>query len=320
MMRYVFFILILSVASFSEETDSSKIKEAMEIGGLVTLDIYGPVKEMDHPSFEIGSVYLGANMTLSPAVTASVVIAAEGNMEALWIDQAIGVLAPEGSSWSLSAGQQTLKHGLLTTRLICDPLILDSVELINPALTADYTKGVFTYGAAFTAIPTLSPDTALINNDRLDWTAVLALDYNNEESILQAARLSSLITDRKQDIDLAVTATLKSFTLDLEAYSVLNSNRPELVSGSFAGLSWQATEKLAIAGRYDMLSPDRFKDADNKVCFGAKFDIRDGIFCAVEFERTWFNSGGNENEINLQLGLENTIKLPGFHRETLTNN
>lgn len=316
---YILLVLILSVASFAEDNDSVEVKKAMDIGGLVTLDIYDPVKEMDHPSFEIGSVYLGANLTLSPSVKASVVIAAEGNLEKLWVDQAIGVLAPEGSAWSFSAGQQTLKHGLLTTRLICDPMILDDVELITPAMTADYTVDGFTCGAALTAIPSLKPDFP-DSLGKLDWSSVLSLDYYNEESVIQTARVSSLLTDRKQDLDLALTAAFKSFMLDLEVYSVLNYNQQELASGYFAGLSWQAAEKLSVAARYDALSSDQFKDADTRICFGAKYDIRDGIFCAVEFERTWLFTGEKEDEINFQLGLENTIKLPGFHRETLTNN
>jgi hypothetical protein len=303
------FITIILLAGLLFANDSTSLKEAMEIGGLVTLDAYGPVNQFEHATFEIGSVYLGANLTLSPEVTASVVVAAESNLSELWIDQALAVFAPTGSAWSITAGQQTLKHGLLSTRLICDPLILDIVELIQPAITVDYTMGSWTPSLALTSV---------FDSDTMpNWAGVAVIDYTNEEFIINTVRISSLISEKKQDINLGLTLVHSKFTLDAEVYSLLGEENVSLTSGYFAGLAFQVTEKLSCAARYDAISADRFKEKDQRICFGAIYNIRDGIFCAAEFEHLFNFDGTTDNRLNMQIGLENTIKLPGFHRETL---
>jgi hypothetical protein len=57
---------------------------------------------------------------------------------------------------------------------------------------------------------------------------------------------------------------------------------------------------------------------DMRMGGGVNIMIKDGIFCALEFAQRRPFEGDAVNEIAFEVGLEQTIQLPGFQRKTLT--
>lgn len=315
-----------------EEEEEEEV-EAMEIGGLVTVDVISDPKEMEASSMEVSEVALSANVNIAEGVVATITLLAEGNMSEISIDEALIEFAPEKKPVSLIFGQQTFNHGLLTTHLVSDPSILDLVETKGPGLTVSFPfNDNFTPGLAMTffhedgetetvynlnlADSSVTAEDVVIAEERNVFAGIVNLDFGFLEE--SSARISMIIHGDILGIDAATELILGPVAVDLEGFSEVTDDDDAKASGFFTGLAYGINDNIEAALRYDGISEDSFGDLEHRLGVGATFGFKYGIFCAFEYAYNGLGSDEGANEIGLQLGLESTIKLPGFHRKTLT--
>ena len=292
----------------------------MELGGYVTV-IYGSPLDSAKPWLQIGEVDLGANVNISEEVVASVVLKTWSRLDSIWIDQALVSYKPGGVPVELLFGQQTFDHGLLTTRLITNPLILDSLraELKMPGAIVNGTWGICSGGLGLAVLAGNPTAPAGLQNV---YSSVVNLDIAlpNEST----ARLSSFINKNDIDLDLATNFNFWKLVFDLEGIMSAKSTSeqvgvtPAKPSGFYAGALLNVTNRLGLALRADGISWDNFKEMELRYAGGVVVGIKDGIFCAVELAHMAPQVGAGSNEIQVELGLERKIQLPGFQRKTLT--
>jgi hypothetical protein len=334
-------VLILTTAycRIPAATDSSSIdttivveKEAMEIGGLVTVDAAGDPTYKSSASVQVGQVALSANVNIAEGITASITVLAEENMSALSIDQAVVQVAPGEKPFVFLFGQQAFNFGLLTTRLISDPMLIDNVETQGPGLAANFEWGIFTPGAGITYTHTNEEtartyrinftDSTIVATDSITkpesdlFTGVINCDITlpNESVARFAARFSGDIID----LTLGTGFSAGPLTFDVELYSQVLTDEDDLTGGYYAGASWSFNDLVQAAVRYDGLSENSFNEIIHRIGFGTTISFKHGIFCAAEYSIDDMGSRTPHQEIALQVGLESTIKLPGFQRKTLT--
>jgi hypothetical protein len=303
-------------------SDSTNIeeREAMEVGGVVTVDLYGPADDLKNSTLEIGTVELGANVNLSKNFTASVVVKAEGNLHDLYIDKAVGQYHLKDGPFTWLFGLYTQNHGLLSTHLISDPSLVAEeefegvVELNNPALSLNIDFDKFSLGAAFTVL-NFEVDSLTKTND---YSGLLNVDIPfMNESLL---RLSSLLSQDFIDIDLAAGIIFSGISADIELFCRFPYDSEEKsLSGYLAGLAYSFPgDHLELAIRYDGSSTDFFNDLTHRIGAGFTVNIIDGIFIAAEYGYLQPSEGDGFHELGVEVGFENTLKLPGFQRKTLT--
>ena len=184
----VMFLAAASAWSFAGEAPEAKEeKPAMELGGYVTVNYGTDLAKDADPSFGIGEVDLSANVNISPEVVASITVMTYNHLDSLWIDQAMVAWTPSLLPVEFLFGQQTMNHGLLTTRLISDPLLLDDVELVQPSVILNGTMDIFTAGFGFTVLSELDE----LNFDTTyRYSGVINIDANlpNESLIRLSSR------------------------------------------------------------------------------------------------------------------------------------
>jgi len=306
---------------FAAETDSSAKEEkpAMELGGYVTVDYGKELADNAEPFFGIGEVDLSANVNISPEVVASITVKTYDRLDSMWIDQAMVAWTPPAVPIEFLFGQQTMNHGLLTTRLISDPLLLDDVEVIQPSAIVNGTMDMFKGGFGFTVLRHIDADPSTFTEDTTSlYSALVNIDATLfNESLL---RFSTLANSNAIDLDLAGTINYRKLAFDFEAMATATSEDSLRPSGFYAGLMWDITDRFAVALRGDglSLSDSPFKDMDLRLAGGLTIKIKDGIFCALEVSHSEPIEGEASNAIAMQVGLEQTIQLPGFQRKTLT--
>jgi hypothetical protein len=309
--------LFLCAPVFADDKDGTRDeKPAMELGGYVTVDYETPLDDFLRPSLKIGEVDLGANVNISSAIVASVLIKTWDRLDSLWIDQAlVSYYAPQ-QPFEFLFGQQTMNHGLLTTRLISDPSILDNVELKKPSLIVNGHGRTISGGLGM----------AVISRDRgyyLDPEQLYAWVVNVDQSLPNESmvRLSSLACSDQIDLDIAGLINVRKFTIDIEGLMTFKAPADTLkTAGFYAGVRWNATEQFGVALRTDGLSRDNFRNTAMRYAGGADFRMKDGIFFAVEISREVPVAGQGEpfGALAFEVGLERKIQLPGFQRKTLT--
>lgn len=189
-----------SVFAAASDTDMGE-KEALEVGGLLTIDAANRFKDWQNTPAELGSVELSAKVHVHENMEAAITLLSESNPEQISIDQAIG-------EWRLKHGrivfgQQYFNLGLLSTRLITDPLILDYGEFSAAGLTGLMESGPLTLGGSITSLAT-GPDSAL----RHDPCFIVNADLTHNESL---ARLSSQLSKERIAIDGAANLILGSW-------------------------------------------------------------------------------------------------------------
>ena len=311
----------------AEEAEEEEEKEAMELGGLVTLDYGMDLADAAHPAMEIGEVGLSAVVNIAEGFVASIALLAEGNLSEISIDEALMEWAPEKKPFSFLVGQQAFNHGLLSTHLISDPLILDYVETINPGIIANFAFGGFLPGIAATVYhedeetELLADSTGAVTEETVTEEAyifggIFNLDFEFMEE--SNARVSMTVHGDILDMALGTGLVLGPVALDLEAYMELMADDDAKQTGYYGGVAVGVNDNIELAVRYDGLSEDNFSDLEHRIGIGPVFNFKHGIFCALEYSYDKVIDEDGVNEIALQVGLESTIKLPGFQRKTLT--
>jgi hypothetical protein len=289
-----------------------RLEERLQLGGLVSLDHTSGLNAADNPDLSLSQVALGANVTLSKEVLASVLLMAEGDMGAIFFDQAMASLHPEGSPWTLLFGQQTLNHGLLSTRLISDPEILPAVELSLPGVTAAYAWNASTAGVGIAVLQTdidgyVSKDYALVPN--LDWTHGPLM-----------VRASGIASRYRTDADAALSLTLGPVQLDAEGFADLEvMDALTRNSGYYLGAEYAVNPLVSLAVRHDGLAVDGFSGWQAfRYGAGLTLNLKHDLFAACEYGYREERGAAGDNRIALQIGLKSALELPGFQRKTLT--
>jgi hypothetical protein len=295
------------------------LNERLQLGGLVSLDHTSGLDATRNPDLSLSQVALGANVTLSKEVLASVLLKAEGDLGAIFFDQAMASLHPEGSAWTLLFGQQTLNHGLLSTRLISDPEILPAVELSLPGATASYAWNAFTAGTGIAVLETRLDDAAPDADAGLskDYALIPNLDFSRGSLTLRA---SGAFSRRRTDADAAFSLALGPVTVDAEGFSELPVwDTRTGNSGYYLGAEYALNPSLSLSVRHDGVASDQFSGwRVFRYGAGATLTLKHDLFAACEYGFRDERGAGIDNRIALQIGLKSTLELPGFQRKTLT--
>jgi hypothetical protein len=316
----------------AKDTELTEEKEAMAVGGLVTVDAASDPADFSGAHAEVGTVVLSANVNVAEDIVASITLLSEGDLSKISIDQALVQVAPDKKPYTFIFGQQTFNFGLLSTRLISDPVIIDDVETKKPGITANFFLGNFTPGLAVTffhqdeeTVKTYSlnlADTTIIVRDSVvageanRFAGIINLDFKFlEESVV---RLATRFYGDIFELNLGAGLKLGPDLVYLELYGEIIDDDTAKAGGYYAGFAYDFSEMIEAAVRYDGYSRDSFRDIIHRIGIGATFRFKHGIFCAFEYGFNDATSSNVKQEIALQIGLESTIKLPGFQRKTLT--
>lgn len=299
--------------STSKPAEAGKdLDENLQLGGLVSLDHTSGLDMTDNPDLSLSQVALGANVTLSREVVASVLLKAEGALDRIFFDQAVASLKPEGTDWTLLFGQQTFNHGLLSTRLISDPEILHFVEITQPGISASYATGEFTLGAGAAVLETVREEEA-----SKDYALLPSLDWRKGPLLLRA---SGAVSRFATDADAALSWEVWKLQLDAEAFDRLPVwDTQERNSGYYLGAEYHPGGALSVAFRHDGLMSGTFSGLQTyRNAAGMTFSLKHDLFAACEFSQREDAGTGTDRQIALQVGLKSTLELPGFQRKTLT--
>ncbi|MDB5103455.1 MAG: hypothetical protein JWP91_1144 [Fibrobacteres bacterium] len=288
------------------------LDEKLQLGGLVSLDHTSGLDATRNPDLSLSQVALGANVTLSKEVLASVLLKAEGDMGAIFFDQAMASLHPEGSPWTFLFGQQTLNHGLLSTRLISDPEILPEVELSLPGAAAAYAWSAFSAGGGVAIL-----ESDLDGSVSKDYSLVPNLDYTAGDLMV---RVSGVFSRYRTDADLALSAAFGGLLVDAESFSGLSVwDSRTRSSGYYLGAEYGLTSFVSLALRHDGLASDRFSRWEAfRYGAGMTLTLKHDLFAACEYGYLDGRDVPGGHRIALQIGLKSTLELPGFQRKTLT--
>ncbi len=306
-------------------------EEAMELGGIVTVDATAPVSAISDATMEIGTVELSAVVNVAQGVTASITVLAESDLTAIAIDGAVVEWAPTSRLLTVVFGQQTYNFGLLTTQMISDPLIIDNVETAGPGLTASVTHRNVSGGIAVLYEPVEGTmeithkhntegaavyDTTESGDEGQKFIGNLYCDYSFTDAAM--ARVSLLGNSDELGVDVGFGYAGEALAVDAEFYINARSEAESRPAGWFTGLAWNFGELISTAVRYDALSENAFDNISQRIGGGVTLHMPHGIFLAMEYGHTFIPDADSEGEVALQLGLESTLKLPGFQRRTLT--
>ncbi len=304
-------------------------QEAMELGGLVTLDYGMDVAEPKKPVMQMGKVGLSAVVNISSYIKASIALLAERNMSKITIKQALVEWAPADKPVSVIAGLQRFNHGLLSTHIISDPLLLRLLETITPGVTLNFPVGPVIPGIGINIYHHEEEVESYVNDEGfvMDSQVVIqeekyfvgaAVNLDAEFLEESNARLSMILRGEILDLAIGTGLVLGPASIDLEGYYEIMNDDELAASGFYAGFAYGITDEIEAALRYDGLSEDKFTDIEHRIGLGFSIGFKHDIFCAFEYAYGKPFEEDAVNEIGIQFGLESTIKLPGFQRKTLT--
>lgn len=289
--------------------------EALEVGGTITVDY---VRAEGESNLGIGTVELAANVNVAPNVVASITLLSEEDLDLISIDAALVEWQIKNSPVSIIFGQQDFGHGLVTTRLINDPSIIDiGAELIGPGLIVNSEFGLFapTLGVSY-----MKPEVEEAESEELDTTAayyvgIVGYNLNLSEEIVFRNTFS--ISEEMVDVTAGGSVGFMEVTFDVEGYLDL-THGDKGNTGYYVGANYAINDYLELATRYDEISVDAFENSDKRVTVGPVVSFEHGIFIAAEYARILPNGEDAVDEFSIQMGLESSVKLPGFNRKTLT--
>lgn len=143
-------------------------QEAMEVGGLLTVDGANKFKDWQNTPAQLGSMELSAIVHVDSNMEGSITLLSESDPENIVVDQAVG-------QWSLSKGriifgQQGFNLGLLSTRTISDPLMLDLGEFRQAGVTGLWYGCPVTYGFGLSSLSTTGSDSVSTSDPADFWT------------------------------------------------------------------------------------------------------------------------------------------------------
>ncbi len=288
----------------------------MDVGGYVSGDYFGQTIKSVSPAMSLGLSEVDATVCVGGNGAASVAVKIHPNLDSFSLYQATVQCKSAGLPLLFLFGQQTFNHGLATTRLISDPLIVSDVELVAPGVSLLYPAGIFLPCASF--VVGQHPAAADSARKIPDYRCVVGLDMSlPHKSIL---RVSSLVSQYQCDVDGAFSLNFWNLGIDGELYSQLfGSDSTKNPAGYYLGVQLGGLKCVGIAARYDGRSPDRFVHLDQRICGGLVLNFKENVYCAAElsYVKPGGPSAGSYREVRLEVGLRKRVQLSGFHRRTL---
>lgn len=307
-------------------------KEAIELGGSVSLDFAADPKTIEEGTVELGTVKLSANVPITNGLLASITLKAKEKLSRVAVAEALVEWTLAKEKLTLILGQHTYNQGLLSTHLISDPGILDFVETAAPGLTGmiNLEKVCPSFAIGFEHVDAETHDSLFVNGtevgkitvedspEDMKIFGVFAVDIPYLEDC--GARISAHVRDNYTDIAIGTEIIVKKLTVDVETAMRLSSSDDLKTSGYYIGLAYGFHDVFEAALRYDGISEGYYDAVDHRIGIGGTFSIFHGIFAALEYGHSFMNDGSDEGELAIQIGLESTLKLPGFRRKTLLEN
>jgi|GEM_PF-3265385 len=314
MYKYFFFFTFLIKVSLSQEIAQEAFNQKMEIGGIVTLDLEAPPDKVKEVNMQIGTVELMANIRLAQNLLSGITLLSEGDLSQISIDRALAEYTLTNQIKGVF-GQQLYPHGLLTSRLISDPQMIEDVETTGPGALLLYTQKIYTLGFGTTYLSSTPETENLTEGNSGIWKGILALDINGSEDM--QTRLSMLVSEEQFETALGSGNTLGPLLVDVEVFKRWQGESDELSAGNLT-LTLPLYEVIHPAIRLDLQSPKDFKEWEQALALGCIVNLPDNLFAGIEYSFTDFTDPNN-HKIALQLGLESSLQLPGIQRTTLTN-
>lgn len=304
-------------------------KAAIELGGAVSLDFVADPKSISEGTVELGTVKLSANVPIIDGLLASITLKATDKLSNVAVDEALVEWTLAKEKLTLIMGQHGFNHGLLSTHLISDPLVLDFVETGGPGLTGTINlekispsfaigfahEDAVTHDSMYIEGTEIKKETIEDSPEDMKVFGVFTIDIPYLEEC--GARISTHVRDGFSDIAIGTEIIAKKLTVDLETAIRLSSSEENRMSGYYVGIAYAFHDVFEAAIRYDGLSEGYYDEIDHRVGVGGTFNIFHGIFAALEYGHSFMNDGTDEGELTVQVGLESTLKLPGFRRKTL---
>lgn len=150
MSRFSRLLILLAAGSAWSATDSAvggtDRPHPLELGGLFTFDLAAPVskwRSADVP-MALSWMEISARVPVGDHLVGAVTLLSEDGPRDIRVWQCEA--GWEDSAASLVVGQQNFHHGLLTTRLVSNPLHWDSAWRNAPGIEASRTWGGWTLG------------------------------------------------------------------------------------------------------------------------------------------------------------------------------
>ncbi len=303
--------LLLAAFSITAHGDTPhEDKEAMELGGLLTLDGANKVKDWESTEADLSRVELSSVVHVQENLEGSITLLSATKPDSIVLYQAVGQWTlPKGK---VIFGRQAFNASLLTTRMVSLPMMFDFGEVRNAGVTVLTNHNAMTFGFGLTSLVT-----GVDSTRSSDPNAIVNIDYAPEGSL---SRLAIQASRKRQAIDGAVNLTLGSLSADAEGMWRWK-DEDDIAKGGFAiGLSYSLSKMVSLAGRWDGMYNEqdgvgKSEDGLNHQYVAGCITVSpiDHVFGAAEM-------GWDEHDgpvFDLQLGLQSTLKLPGFQHKSL---
>lgn len=279
-------------------------REAMELGGLLTLDGTNTFREWENTPAELSRVELSSIVHVQPGLEGSVTLMSATRPDSVVLYQAVG-------QWTLSRGKvvfgrQAFNMGLLTTRMVSPPMMFDLGEYREAGVTALATREALTLGFGLSSLAS-GPD----SNRTHDPCVILNADFTPHG---QLSRLSLQASRNRQAVDGAVNLVLGPILVDLEGLWRWKDDDHVAKGGYAVAIASPLGEHVLLAGRWDGLADEESRSNQQRFSGCITITPINHLFWAAEI--AWDEKSGALFDI--QLGLQSTLKLPGFQHKTLT--
>ncbi len=295
----------------AEAGDTAKIEvmEAMEVGGRITVDGQNNFHQWENTPATLGHVELSAMVHVHENMEGAITLLSQNDPGSIAIDQAVG-------QWTLGAGQiifgqQYFNLGLLTTRLIRDPLIVDAATFQQAGVTGLWTREWLTLGLGISSLAT-GPDSAQVS----DPCFIVNADVAPGNQVL---RLATQISRERLALDGAFNLNFGPILLDAEAIWRFSDEQVDPNGGYNAGLTYPLNAIVSMSVRWDAMGDLGEALRRQRMGGGITITLIEQVFGAVEVD--WDKEMGFKGQplFAVQMGLRSAIKLPGFQRKTLVN-
>lgn len=283
--------------------------EAMEVGGRITVDGQNNFHQWENTPATLGHVELSAKVHVHENMEGAITLLSQNDPSSISIDQAVG-------QWTLGDGQivfgqQYFNLGLLTTRLIRDPLIVDAATFQQAGVTGLWTRNWLTVGLGLSSLAT-GPDSAQVSDPCFIVNADAA-------PAAQLMRLAAQISRERFAFDGALNLSLGPVLFDVEAIWRFSDEDADPNGGYNAGLTYPVNAHVDLSVRWDALGDESKSLRRQRMGGGLTITLIEQVFGAFEID--WDKETGFKGQplFAVQMGLRSAIKLPGFQRKTLVN-
>ena len=274
----------------------------MELGGFFTYDLAAPATRWENGDVPLALSWmeLSARVPVADHLVGAITLLSKDGPRDIRIWQCVA--AWEDSGTTIVAGQQNFHHGLLTTRLVSNPLHWDSAWRNAPGLEVSRTGGSWTVGIGVASPLRSDPDSS--GPAKSDPSGSGYVDWIPAEG--SVVRLSGAAARQWRDFDAAANLAMGPLLLDGEWFGRFRDAGTDLYAGS-GGIAFQ-TGPWTVGTRYDRLTIDGGETWQGRTSAGGVLQFWQAMFAGAELSRTDRGAWG----LDFQVGLTSHMKVPGF--------